>query len=401
MKTPLFYSLPPAGTKMRLSELFSDLVKGLIAPDRDCFKNAIANYTKSKNIFFVSQGRVALTLILKVLAADSARKRVIIPSYTCYTVPAAIVHAGLQVLPVDIDPCTLDFDHERLEEIDTSKVLAIVPSNLYGIPNDLSYLETFAETHGIVLIDDAAQAFGARVGNRIVGTFGEVGFYSLSKGKSFTTLEGGIIVTRRENLAQRLNKLIEGADKLSFVAAFADMAMLVAYMLFLNPALYWMIEKIPLLRLGRSVFNPDFPVKDYNSFVTYVGAFLVSEIDNINRDRRQNAAFLMERLANCKGIMTVVGHDSAYPIYTRLPVLIKDPVVRQSVFNELHRQKLGASLSYPAHVNDIPGIEKYLSTNTANPNGLTVSRSIITLPTHSFVTQDDLIRISSVIERYI
>ena len=392
-------SLPPAGSKMRLSKLFSNLLKGLITPGPDCLRNAVASYTKIQNVFLVSQGRAALTLILQVLATESQRRKVVVPSYTCYTVPAAVVRAGLQIFPVDIDPCTLDFDRKRLEEVDPSEILAIVPSNLFGIPNDLSYLETYTKERGIWLVDDAAQAFGARVDDRMVGTFGKAGFYSLSKGKSFTTLGGGILVTRDEGLANRLSKTLEAISELSFVKAFSDIARLTAYTLFLNPSLYWIVEKMPFLRLGESVFNPDFRIEEYNDFLSHIGAFLVGEVDRLNRVRRHNAAFLIERLLNHDKIKVVSGYERTYPIYTRLPILIRVSASRDRIFGELSRQKLGASMSYPTSVNEIPGIGRYLCIDTANPNGQLVAQSIITLPTHAFVRKDDLTSIIDIIER--
>lgn len=362
---------------------------------------AITRYTKINNVFLVSQGRAALTLILRELAADDKRRKVVIPSYTCYTVPAAVVRAGLQIYPIDINTRTLDFDHKCLEEIDSSKVLAIVPSSLFGIPSNLLYLEKFARDRGIWLIDDAAQAFGAKVDDQLVGTFGTAGIYSLSKGKSFTTLQGGILITKDERIANRMRKTIKAIPKKSSSKSFFEIAGLIAYALFLNPSLYWIAEMMPFLGLGRSVFDPTFEITGYNSFFSHIGAFLVEEIDRINKIRRKNAAFLIEQLSHHDGIDFVSGHEGACPVYTRLPILIKNPIHRELIFDNLCNQKLGASLSYPTHINDIPGIGKYLSTSKQNPNGLSVAQSIVTLPTHSLLTQDDLIRISNIVGRHI
>ena len=83
--------------------------------------------------------------------------------------------AGLRPRVVDIDPATLDYDPAALAGADCRRVLAIVATNLYGCPNDLPHLEAFARERDLLVVDDAAQAMGAAIGNRSSGTFGDAG----------------------------------------------------------------------------------------------------------------------------------------------------------------------------------------------------------------------------------
>ena len=94
-----------------------------------------------------------------------------------------------------------DYDYQKLSGIDFTKVLCIVSSNLYGIPDHLVRLEQIASEHGIFLIDDAAQCMGGRVDGKFSGTFGDAGLYSLGMGKNITSIEGGIIVTNSDDMA--------------------------------------------------------------------------------------------------------------------------------------------------------------------------------------------------------
>ena len=122
----------------------------------------------------VATGRAGLVLLLRALArrAGPARDEVAIPSYTCYTVAAAAVVAGLRPRVVDVDPETLDFSEAALDAVDFSRVLAIVPTNLFGLPSNLPALAARARAHDVFLVDDAAQALGAAVGGRASGTWG-------------------------------------------------------------------------------------------------------------------------------------------------------------------------------------------------------------------------------------
>src|SRR5262249_57497216 len=83
------------------------------------------------------------------------------------------------------------------------KVVVCVVPGLYGLPADLVAMESIARTAGAFLIDDAAQCLGATRDGKAGGTFGDAGFYSLGRGKGITTMGGGILVTRRQDGADR------------------------------------------------------------------------------------------------------------------------------------------------------------------------------------------------------
>ena len=190
-------------------------------------------------------------LLLRALArrAGPGRDEVAIPSYTCYTVAAAVVLAGLRPRVVDIAPETLDFSAAALDAVDFSRVLAIVPTNLFGLPSNLPALAARARAHGAFLIDDAAQAFGAAIGGRASGTWGEAGLYSLDKGKNITAIEGGLAVA---NDAATADALREEARCLAAPAGNAvarDAVKLLAYAVLLRPWLYGSPTD-PAARLG-------------------------------------------------------------------------------------------------------------------------------------------------------
>ena len=390
-------TLPPAGTQIPGRDLLACLWRGGRAPDEEVLAKAVRAYLGVEHVLCLSQGRAALTVALKVLAADPKKRQVIVPSYTCYTVPASVVRAGLQVIPADIDPTTLDFDPISLERVDCSGVLAIVSTSLYGIPGDLARLEAFAERRGIRLIDDAAQAFGARSGNRYAGTFGQAGFFSLSRGKSITTGDGGILVTRDSALARALRDRIEATPVATPLHRTAEVLRLIALSVFLRPSLYGVPAR--LLKLGESRFEPDFSIQRYNAALSVLGALLVGRIDKINAERRSRAAALRALLPVDERIQVPMEPHGGHATYVRFPILISDSELRERVFLRLRELGLGVSTSYPESVPRIPGIQPYLASDVACPHGDRVARSILTLPTHSLVEGQDLARIADSIER--
>ena len=158
----------------------------------------------AREVFLVSSGKAALTVILKALAASSGRRRVIVPAYTCFSVPSAIVRAGLEVVLCDVEPETLDFNFSELEGLINEEVLCVVPTHLFGRPADVDRVKRLCEGKGIVVIEDAAQAMGGQSGGRLLGTLGDVAFFSLGRGKNLTCGTGGVILTRSLPLAEKI-----------------------------------------------------------------------------------------------------------------------------------------------------------------------------------------------------
>src|SRR5687767_12905029 len=158
--SPMRY-LAPSGAPIRLSDLARWAGRALTPANSHA---ALADLVREKfgvrHAAFTSTGRAGMTLMLQAMRrlAGPARDEVVMPSYTCYSVAASAVKAGLKVRLVDINPDTLDIDQDDLARNDLTRVLAIVATNLYGLPNDLPALSAIARRHGVFLIDDAAQA---------------------------------------------------------------------------------------------------------------------------------------------------------------------------------------------------------------------------------------------------
>ena len=203
--------IAPAGTPLSLGDLASGALRSLATGSMEHLRRQLCQATARERVWLVSTGRAAMTLALegmKRAAQDPQRVEVIVPGYTCYSVPAAIERTGLVPRLCDVDPATLSPDLDSLVGIDTRRVLAIVSANLYGLPNALADLEGFARRHGLFMLDDAAQALGARYQGRPAGSFGDAGLCSFDKGKNITTLQGGV--------------LLAGSGDLSGCARFSD-----------------------------------------------------------------------------------------------------------------------------------------------------------------------------------
>ncbi|HKU51432.1 MAG TPA: DegT/DnrJ/EryC1/StrS family aminotransferase, partial [Nitrospira sp.] len=95
---------------------------------RDRLSRELKEEFSAHGVFLVSSGKAALTVILKALAAGNTRRQVVIPAYTCFSVPSAILKAGLEVVLCDVDPDTLDFNFQEFESLLNEKVLCVLPT---------------------------------------------------------------------------------------------------------------------------------------------------------------------------------------------------------------------------------------------------------------------------------
>jgi dTDP-4-amino-4,6-dideoxygalactose transaminase len=387
-----FRVLAPAGTPIPWRYFFY-ILPGLFRPQKSLekFREKICSNFGVKYCFFMNTGRAAMTMILKSLFELNGGKRneVIIPSYTCYSVPASVIKAGLRIRIADIDPDTLSLDLKSLEKIEMGNVLAIVATSLYGLPNDLPKLQKFAESREVFLIDDAAQSMGARVNNHYCGTFGVAGLYSLDKGKNLTTLNGGIIVTNHDRLAEIIRNQLKQLKKPSLISTFIQIIKLLIYKIFLHPVLYGIPNRIPALNLGKTVYDETFALERYPAILAGLGCGLFKNLDKITQIRTVNAHYYLQHLPEANEIREIKVMPDSHPAYLRFPVRLTDGNLRNRLFKILSER--GISTSYPEAIPAIPEIQTQLvADHQKTENGQLIARQILSLPTHPYVTQKDM-----------
>ena len=166
------------------------------------FEDAVAKFLKVDYCVAVPNGTIGLFLAVKALNLDG---EVIVPDFTMIASANAVEMAGATPVLVDINPDTLCIDVSKIKL--TKKTQAVLAVNLNGQHPDIGELGLFCLKNGLYLIEDACQAFGAEVGEVKLGTFGDVGVFSLSPHKIITTGQGGLIVTSNKEIYERIKKL--------------------------------------------------------------------------------------------------------------------------------------------------------------------------------------------------
>jgi len=384
-----FRLVPPAGAPLPARDVLPCVLPGL--GGRPEFTELLADHLGHENAFFVSSGRSALTILLQVLKEGTDRREVVIPAYTCFSVPSAVARAGLTIRLCDVDPKTLDLDLNALVRLDLKRVLCIVPSGLYGLPADLLALEQIARKWGAYLIDDAAQCLGATQQGRPCGSFGDAGLYSLGRGKGITTMGGGILVTHRDDLARRIVQEISTLPRPKARTGCAAVVSSLLYGTMLRPSLYWLVDHAPFLDLGASHFEPDFPITQLSVFQRRLAMRLMPLLSSYNWLRRDHAHHIQSGIEGVEGIEVPRPSDGANAVYLRFPMLTRDERHRAELLRRFRMAGIVASPSYPTSIDEIPGIASYLAPDQAPcPSGRAIASRILTLPTHAGVTPRDL-----------
>lgn len=332
--------------------------------------------------------------------APPDRDEVVIPSYTCYSVAASIAKAGLRPRLVDISPETLDYLPDSLAGTDFSRVLAIIATSLYGLPNDLPSLGALARRHGVFLIDDAAQAMGAAVGERWSGAWGDAGLFSFDKGKNVSAIDGGVVVTNSPDLAGALRDEMADLPRTGPAASGLHIAKALAYFTLLRPWLYGIPSRIPQLALGKTVYTTDFPLAHADPSLAALGLVMMRRLDDFTTARRANAAAWLEGVRRIPGLQAIEPVAGATPVYLRMPVLLPDTASRDRAVRDLVSAGIGATGSYPRSLADVPEVQSALANPLASASGgRAVAARILTLPTHPFVTRADIARAVAVLQR--
>lgn len=146
-------------------------------------------------------GTSALMVALRTLKTLApGRSEVVAPAYTCPLVALAVAQCGLRLRLCDLRADALDMDPQALRALCSERTLAVLPTHLCGRVADVAMAMDRAHAVGAYVVEDAAQALGAKFGpqpnDRPAGTLGDIGFYSLAVGKGLTTFEGGVLTAR-------------------------------------------------------------------------------------------------------------------------------------------------------------------------------------------------------------
>jgi len=449
-------TLPPAAAPIYFRDIISGF-KGLIRGRRDLnrFEDELKQYFGVKHCFLVSSGKAALTLILQALKdIHPERDEVLIPAFTCYSVPSAIVRAGLKVRLCDINPDTLDFDFDQLSQVlsqysakapnepnclpraqrsssppceirsifhrgeailqpeaSSNRLLAIIPAHLFGLPAEVDRLREMVVDPDVVIIEDAAQNMGAEWNGKKLGTLGDVSFFSLGRGKALSTVEGGIILTDRDDISEKIRVQMEEVPHYSNFGLLALFFNGTALSLFMRPFLFWLPKSLPFLRIGDTIYDPHFKIKRMSAFQAGLANGWQKKLRKFKKIRKRNAKqwvslleenhishYCFGKIATQKTQQTQITQATELPSLIRFPVRIYDRSLKAKLLRGSNQMGLGIMFTYPDSIDGIQELRDSFK-GLDFPVAKEIAHQLITLPTHLFVFQNDKEKISALISQ--
>jgi len=179
----------------------------ILGQDVEAFEQEFAAYCEVAYAVGVDSGMSALELALRAYEIGSGDE-VITVANTFIATALSITNAGARVVLVDADPITYTLDPAQLEAAITKRTRAIIPVHLYGQPADMDRIMQIAHKHGLIVIEDACQAHGARYKGRRAGSLGHAAAFSFYPGKNLGAYgDGGMVVTNDERVANSIRML--------------------------------------------------------------------------------------------------------------------------------------------------------------------------------------------------
>lgn len=188
----------------------------ILGPNVQAFEKEAAAYLGVKHAITCANGTDALHLAL-LAAGIGPGDEVITTPFTFIATAEAIAYVGAKAVFVDIDLQTFNIDVAQAAKAITAKTKALLPVHLFGQPADMAPLQALAERHGLRLVEDCAQSFGAGVGGHKTGAMGDVGAFSFFPSKNLGCYgDGGMVSTQSDEMAETLRMLRNHGSKVRY-----------------------------------------------------------------------------------------------------------------------------------------------------------------------------------------
>ena len=321
----------------------------------DRFEAAFADYCDVDSAVATANGTAALQAALTAVGIGEGDRVVTTPLSFVATANAVRLAGGEPVF-ADVDPETLTLDPDAVEAVLEARddVAAILVVHLYGLPADVERFRELADAHDVALVEDAAQAHGATVDGRRVGSFGDAACFSFYPTKNMTTGEGGMVTTDDDAVADRVRSFVDHgrtADGGSYEHA----------------------------RTGHNLRMTE--------MAAVMGREQLTRLPFFTERRRRNARRLTDALAETPLEPQTVP-DGRRHVYNQYTVRCPD---REAVRERLESAGVETRVYYPTPIHEQPAYDGH---DVSLPHAEAAAESVLSLPVHPGVADDDVDRIA-------
>ncbi len=332
------------------------------------FEKRFAEYVGVKYAVAVSSCTAALHLSVLSLGIKPGDE-VLVPAMTFTATANAVIHANAVPVLVDVDRRDMTLAFDDVERKITPKTKAIIPVHFAGRPIDIDKLNSIAEKHGLKIIHDAAHAVETEFNGKKIGLYKDIACYSFYVTKNITTIEGGMVTTNDEELANSIKiNALHGMDKDAWKRFSDD---------------------------GYKHYQVVFPGFKYNmtDVQAAVGIEQLKKVENFAKRRKEIWNYYNNELTNLPLILPpAVNPDSrhAYHLYTIMLDIDKANLTRDQLLQKLHEMKIGTGVHYISlHLHDYYKNTYHYKENDF-PNSKFISDRTLSIPLSANLTDVDV-----------
>ena len=373
-------------------------------PQSSSLEQDLAKFLCSAESQIECSGTAAIMVALAALKVTSLRRSVVIPAYTCPFVPLAILRCGLIPILCDTRSNHFDFCPDALVKVCSEDTLAIMPTHLGGRLADLQMATIIAKKVGAYVLEDAAQALGARYQGQLAGTIGDIGCYSLGVGKGLTIYGGGAIVARDANMRQQLQNTAKEIVPIQFKWEARRLLELIGYFALYRPIGLGLAFGISLrrkLKQGKLIeavgddCSANFPLHRVGHWRKGIGARALKRLPDFIALTRGQAKKRKDQLAKVIGISVMddaAGDEGTWPYFL---VLMPSEQVRDKVLSELWCAGLGVGRLF---IHALPDYAFLDLAQPDTPNARDFAARTLTISNSPWLDNQDFMKICTVLE---
>lgn len=394
------HELPPtAGLPLQWADLW---------PGQRELATVVATQIGTPPLILTCSGSAAFMVALKTLAArNPQRQRVVVPAFTCPLVALAVSQAGLEVVPCDVRRSHFDFDPDSLRNACDERTLVVVPTHLAGRVANVADAMAAAQAVGAAVIEDAAQALGARSHQASVGLAGDIGFFSLAAGKGLTIYEGGLLVARDPRLRSELVRTAHGLARPDFHWQSRRCLALLGYWALYRPRGLRLAYGDPLRRALRANdpvravgddFSLPLPLHAVGTWRQAVGAHAAPRLPDFLYACLERARRHVPRLQAIAGVQVVEDAPDTFGTWPFFLLVLKNQRWRDAALDRLWRAGLGVSRLFIHALPDYDYLQRIVPAADV-PNARDFAARSLTIGNSPWLTDADMERICEALER--
>ncbi len=354
---------PQIGEEEKMAVL-EVMESGMLAAGRKVreFEEAFASLIGMEYAVATSSGTTALMALMNCLGLRPG-DRILVPDFTFVATANSVLSAGAEPVFCDIEADSFNMcpDEARKALQADPAIRGILLVHLYGLPCAMDEFLDLAEEYGVLLLEDAAQAHGALYRGRAVGSFGQASIFSFYPTKNITTGEGGMVLTKDPDLAEKVRLHINhGAPR----------------------------------RYHHEVLGYNYRMTD---IAAAIGLEQLKKLPDFNGKRQENASIYQEELKGIPGLTLPRIDVDCEHVFHQYTIRTRE---RDDLAAYLQAEKIGTGIHYPIPLHQQPLFRERTNENQSFPQSQKASKEVLSLPVHPALSEEELAYVVDMVKKY-